>query len=203
MRKKKTLINDIISIVTENDLIDNVDKIDLQKDIVFCLPEKTKEKLNISFSGSIRITLGDNFNLSVVSNKFDPASPLRIWKTQSKLKFCMPRGVVPIFQKPQNNRSVVGISVFYEDYLDVKILKGDFTKKENRSQDSVIYQNISVETTTNKVLLSEEIPTLIIPENTVLFEILPVKTYLSETDYCGKLFLIRNTEFYNRFKESI
>ena len=87
--------------------------------------------------------------------------------------------------------------------MDVKILKGSYSKKETRSQDSIIYQNISVETTTNKVILSEDIPTLILPESTVLFEILPVKTYLSEMDYCGILFLIRNDEFYSRFKESI
>lgn len=203
MRKKKKLISDIISIDNENDLVDSIDEIDLKKDIVFCLPENAKEKLTVSFSGSISVSIGDNFNLSMVPNKFDPSSPLRTWKVLSKLKFCMPRGVVPIFQKPSKSRSTVGTNVFFEDYLDVKILKGSFLKKEIKSQDSVIYQNLNIETTTNKILLGEEIPTLIIPEGTPLFEILPVKTYLSESDYCGKLYLIRNNEFYNRFKESI
>ena len=203
MRKKKKLISDIIVIDKENDLVDNFDKVDLKKDIIFCLPENAKEKIHVGFSGSVKVAIGDGFNLSTVPNKFEPNSPLRTWKTLSKLKFCMPRGVVPIFQKPSNNRSVVSINVFFEDYLDVKILKGGFANNEIRSQDSIIYQNLSIETTTNKVLLSEEIPTLIIPENTILFEILPVKTYLSEMDYCGNLFLIRNNEFYNKFKESI
>ena len=197
------MISDIIVIDNENDLVDNFDKIDLKKDIVFCLPENAKEKLSVSFSGSIRVTMGDSFNISVVQNKFDAASPFRIWKMPSKLKFCLPRGVVPMFLKPSNNRSVSSTNVFYDEYLDVKILKGSFSKKETRSQDSIIYQNISVETTTNKVILGEDIPTLILPESTVLFEILPVKTYLSEMDYCGKLYLIRNDEFYNRFKESV
>ncbi len=203
MKKKKNLINDIILIDNETDLVDNFDKIDLKKDIVFCLPENAKEKLSISFSGSIKVTMGDNFNLSVVQNKFDPNSPYRIWKMTSKLKFCVPRGVVPIFLKPSNNRSVVNINVFYDEYLDVKILKGSYSKKEIKSQDSIIHQNIAIETTTNKVILGEDIPTLIIPEGTPLFELLLVKTYLSETDYCGKLYLIRNDEFYNRFKESV
>ena len=203
MRKKKNLINDIIVLNTESDLVDNFDKIDLKKDIIFCLPENAKEKLSISFSGSIKVTMGEQFNLSAVPNKFDGSSPFRTWKISSRLKFCLPRGVVPMFMKPSNNRSVASINVFYEDYLDVKILKGNFSDKEIHSQDSVIYQKISVETTTNKVLLSEEIPTLIMPGSTVLFEILPVKTYLSETDHCGKLFLIKNDEFYNRFKESV
>ncbi len=202
MRKKK-LISDIIVIDNETDLVDNFDKIDLKKDIVFCLPENAKEKISISFSGSIKVTMGDNFNISVVQNKFDAASPFRIWKMSSKLKFCMPRGVVPVFLKPSNNRSVANINVFYDEYLNVKILKGSYSKKECNSQDSIIYQNIAIETTTNKVILSEDIPTLILPESTVLFEMLPIKTYLSETDYCGKLFLIRNNEFYNRFKESV
>ena len=203
MRKKKNLISDIIVIDNEVDLVDNFDKIDLKRDIIFCLPENAKEKLSVSFSGSIRVTMGDNFNISVVQNKFDASSPFRIWKMLSKLKFCIPRGVVPVFLKPSNNRSVASTNVFYDEYLDVKILKGSYSKKELKSQDSIIYQNISVETTTNKVILGEDIPTLILPESTVLFEILPVKTYLSEMDYCGKLYLIRNDEFYNRFKEAV
>jgi hypothetical protein len=203
MRKKKNLINDIIVIDNETDLVDSFDKIDLRKDIIFCLPENAKEKLSVSFSGSIKVTMGEQFNLSAVPNRFDGSSPFRIWKVTSKLKFCTPRGVVPIFMKPSNNRSVASTNVFYEEYLDVKILKGSFSDKEIHSQDSVIYQNLIVETTTNKVLLGEEIPTLIMPGTTVLFELLPIKTYLSETDYCGKLFLIRNNEFYGRFKESV
>ena len=105
MRKKK-LITDIIVVDSETDLIDNFDKIDLKKDIVFCLPQQSKEKISVSFSGSIRVTMGDSFNISVVQNKFDAASPFRIWKVPSKLKFCVPRGVVPLFVKPSNSRSV-------------------------------------------------------------------------------------------------
>ncbi len=197
------MIDNIFVLDNENDIVDNIENINLSKDIVFSLPENAKEKVYIDFSGSIRVTLGENFNLSVVQNKFDGASPFRIWRVISKLKFCFPRGVVPIFSKPNNNRSCIGVNVGFDHFLNVKILKYDLLKKNIQSRDSIIYQNLTVETTTNKVILAEDVPTLIIPIDTVLFEILPVKTYLSENDYCGKLYLIKNDEFYYHFKESV
>ena len=197
------MIDNIFVLDNENDIVDNIEKIDLNKDIVFSLPENAKEKIYVDFSGSIKVTLGDVFNLSMVQNKFDGASPFRIWKMTSRLKFCFPRGVVPIFNKPSNNRSCISVNVSFEQYLNVKLLKSNLLKKTVEFAGSIIYENLNIETTTNKVILGEDIPTLIIPEDTVLFEILPVKTYLSETDYCGKLYLIKNDEFYHHFKESI
>lgn len=202
MRKKK-VVESIFVLDNENDIVDNIDKINLEKDIIFSLPENAKENVYIDFSGSIKVTLGENFNLSVVQNKFDSSSPFRIWKVNSRLKFCFPRGVVPIFSKPNNNRSCIGTNVLFEQFLSVKLIKSDLLKKTIESNGSIIYQNLVVETTTNKVILGEDIPTLIIPMDTVLFEILPVKTYLSENSYCGKLYLIKNNEFYYHFKESV
>ena len=197
------MINSIFILDNENDVVDNISKINLKSDIVFSLPEKSKEKIYIDFSGSIKVTLGESVNISNIQKKIEGSTPFRLWKTISKLKFCFPRGVIPIFNKPSNNRSCVGINVFFDQFLNVKIFKNKLLNNTIESCDSVIYQNIMVETTTNRDILGGEIPTLILPIETVLFEIAPVKTYLSETDYCGKVYLIKNDEFYYHFKESI
>ena len=194
-----------IHIVKEEHLVpDVVGDLDLDRDIVFSCLSDSKNLLNFEYSGVVSFASGEEVNLSVVRNKNNPNSPIRSFRSRIPLKFCCPSGVAPIFLKPSGSKSILSTTPTYTSVVDVRI-EGGFTQggKEVHSRSAVIYQNLEVETTFNKDSLIIDFPQMILPPTFKLFDLLLTQTIFSDTLTIGRVFVISNTEFFNKFKESI
>lgn len=198
------MLNNIEIITKENQIPDVVQRIDLNRDVVFSFLTDSKVNLNFDYSGVIHFGMGEEINLAVLKNKVNPNSPIRIFKSKIPMKFCCPSGIAPIFLKPSSSKAIISTTPTYSNFIDIKIDPNSVIGKDRLySNSAVIYQNIEVETTFNKDLLISDFPSMILPSSFQLFDLLLVQTIFSDTLTIGKIFVIQSTEFFNNFKESV
>lgn len=179
-------------------------RMNLDRDVIFSFPSYAKSELNFNYSGIIKFISGEEINLSTLRNKINPNSPIRYYKSKINMKFCCPNGIAPVFLKPSESKSILTISSTFNNYIDVRVnpnsLVGD---RPFESKTAVIYENLVVDITFNKDVLYGEYPSMILPNSFKLFDMLLCQTIFSNTLSIGQVFVIKNTEFYNTFKEAI
>jgi len=90
----------------------------------------------------------------------------------------------------------------FNQYVNIKVEKTVLFGEELTSNLSVIYQDIDVELLVDKALIMKEYPTLIVPKDFVILEIIPVRTFFN-SGQLGNIYIIKNDEFHMKFKESI
>jgi len=186
--------------VDKYEIVDIIPKIDLSRDIVFSFLEDSKEGLNFNFSGGIEYYPGESINFSNIRK--GTAAENRFWRTRANFKFSVPSGIHPIFKNPSRNRMVLNTTSNFNQYVNIKVEKTVLFGEELTSNLSVIYQDIDVELLVDKALIMKEYPTLIVPKDFVILEIIPVRTFFN-SGQLGNIYIIKNDEFHMKFKESI
>ena len=194
-----------INIIKKNEEIpDIIGKIDLSRDVIFSFPTDSKEIMEFDYSGVIRVGLSEDINLSTIPNKMNQNLPIRVHRTRPNMKFCCPSGIAPIFLKPSSAKSILSITATYQNFIDVKLEYKKIQKsRKQKPNTSVIYQNIDIEMTFNKDILLTEYPSMILPQNFKIFDLLLSQTIFSDTLTIGEVYVIYGTEFFNTFKEAI
>ena len=181
---------------TSEEIADNIDKIDLSRNILFITPEHEIDKLYFNLSGGIQYILGSAFNVSNLPN--DLSSPFLIYKKNLNLKISTPVGITLLFNKPNNTKYIINTSQSYniKTIFELEKIKNNFN-----TSSSILYQDLSCEIIFYKSLLLKEYSTMILPASFVLFNLFFLPTVFSENKVCDQIYVIQNNEFYYNFHE--
>lgn len=148
----------------------SIPNIDLNKDIVFVLPENGDEDITFNLDGSINIFNNRPINLSVIKDT-NSSNNLKIYNKLLDIVMFTPCGLVPFFFSPHQYQSFIQSKINFErkQIIEFDTIENFNSQKISCSNPvSLFYPQIYLNNIFDKQKLVKEFPGLSLPPKTTL-----------------------------------
>lgn len=183
-----------ISIVEKNNYQKSnyIDEINFEKKIIIFLPETSQLKFFFNFNGSISFVSGEEIPISTIKNTLKILDERKI-KKHLDVIVSVPANLYPLVHKPLKNPLVSSCEVQFDEYINVNHTR----LQENISPTNLIYYNWWVTFNIYKEKTLKQYPSLILPNNFILFDLIFLKTCFTSIEQIPEeIIVFRDNQLY-------